>query len=120
MEAGYSPGRLRIFPNSLSPGSISMRAVPLLPGACEGETCFVSEREGLGARGKAGGWAGGGGASPGSLSAGSGLFPGMYQFLRLSSHPRYRCTVHMPCSAPVSRQELILKNSRLRMKFFTA
>src|ERR1039458_10429806 len=70
--------------------------------------------------GKAGGLAGGGGVSPFSLAADSGVFPGMYQVLRLSSHVRYRCKVHMPCSAPVSREEVILKKSRVRMKFLTA
>ena len=46
--------------------------------------------------------------------------PGMCQFGLESSHVRYRAYVHIPCSAPVSMHDIILKNSPRWMKFFTA
>src|SRR3954471_16625698 len=66
-----------------------------------------------------------GGAAGTAMSDGSesGASPGssaVCHFERLSSQVRYRCKLHIPCSAPVSRAEAILKKSRVRMKFFTA
>ena len=53
MAFGYSPGRFRILPNSLSLGSISIRVVGLVPDTWECEPSFVSVLDGLDAIGKA-------------------------------------------------------------------
>src|ERR1035438_5945040 len=58
MTACYSPARFRIFPNSLSPGSISILPWLLALGRCD-NPCFASGFGVLGAKGKAGGLAGG-------------------------------------------------------------
>src|SRR5437660_1244989 len=82
-----SPGRLRILPNSLSSGSISKVLGAGAPGIFNPRRGLVWV-SGADAFGAGGGSAGERIASVVSLSGGSADWPGMNQFLRLSSQLR--------------------------------
>ena len=84
---GYSPGRLRILPNSLSSGSISMRWTPEAAGRWEVAEAVVGPLPvRLGVMGKTGGRVAEVSSSAGSVSGGSGVCPGICQDFRFSSH----------------------------------
>src|SRR5581483_10876032 len=85
----YSPGRLRILPNSLSVGSISMRVAEGLPAAGrEGWVVFSGRACGLAKN--AGNTGVLGRVSAASVSGASAAWLGRAQFVRLSNQLRYR------------------------------